>query len=103
FFAFGLALFARQQELFALYWRRWGTFALAGVACFAVGSGLWAHRADAFPIAYAHHSATWLWSFAWVRLALRVLESRRAALAGGGRGWGGWPPGRTGCSWWTCR
>ncbi|GAB3771542.1 acyltransferase family protein [Ramlibacter monticola] len=81
FFAFGLALFAHQQVLFAAYRRHWGVFAFAGLAFFLLALDLLKRYAPPFFIAYAYNAAAWLWSFAWIGLALRVLDARRAWMA----------------------
>lgn len=81
FFAFGFALFAHQGELFAAYRRHWLALAVAGLAFFLLAVGLLHRHAHAFLVAYAYNCAGWLWSFAWIGLALRWLEARRGWLA----------------------
>jgi fucose 4-O-acetylase-like acetyltransferase len=81
FFAFGLALYHQQWELFDLYRRRCADYALAGLPFFVAALALYERRAPAPWIALVYNAATWLWSFALIGLALRVLNRRNAALA----------------------
>jgi glucan biosynthesis protein C len=81
FFAFGLALYHQQWELFDLYRRRWGRHALAGLPFFLAAGALYERHAPAAWTALAYNAATWLWSFALIGLALRVLHRRNAVLA----------------------
>jgi glucans biosynthesis protein C len=81
FFAFGLALYHQQWELFAVYRRRWAAHAAAGLLFFLATGTLVEGGAAAPWIALAYNLCTWLWSFAVLGLGLRFLEKRHAALA----------------------
>ncbi|MBC5763228.1 acyltransferase family protein [Ramlibacter albus] len=80
FFAFGLALFHQQWDLFALYKRRWPGYAIAGVVPFIATGALMEAKAAAVWTGFAYNLATWLWSFAAIGLALRFLDKRHAVL-----------------------
>jgi surface polysaccharide O-acyltransferase-like enzyme len=81
FYVFGVALFHQQWQLFDLYRRRWGAYALAGLVPFLVSGALFEHGGAAGWIAFSYNLASWLWSFALIGLALKVLDGRHAALA----------------------
>jgi glucan biosynthesis protein C len=82
FFAFGLALFHHQWDLFALFQRRWKAYAAAGLVLFLATGALIGRRPDAAAwIALAYNACSWLWSFAAIGIALRVLSRRSAMLA----------------------
>jgi hypothetical protein len=81
FFVFGLALFAHQRELFAHYERRWKRYALAGMLPFLLTGALVEQHAAPVVVAFVYNACSWLWSFAWIGLGLRVLGTRRPGLA----------------------
>lgn len=81
FFAFGLALFHQQWELFALYQRRWLAYAVAGLAAFFVAGALLENKAHPGWIAFTYNACTWLWCFALLGLGARFLAVRRRPLA----------------------
>ncbi len=81
FFVFGLALFHRQWELFGLYRKRWIAYGVAGLAGFFVAGALMRLQAPDVAFAYAYNLTSWLWSFALIGLALKVLNRRHAAMA----------------------
>lgn len=80
FFAFGLMLHGRQAEFFAQFQRRWAACAGAGVLAFVATGILLRTPGSELAGAYAYHCANWLWSFAALGLALRLLASRHALL-----------------------
>jgi hypothetical protein len=80
FFVFGLAMYHRQGELFALYRRRWAAFAVAGLVPFLASGALVERHAAPALVAYVYNVASWLWSFAAIGLALKVLDGRSAVL-----------------------
>jgi glucans biosynthesis protein C len=81
FFVFGLALLGHQQPLFDLYRRRCKAYALAGVLPFVAAGALVEAHAPAVAIAFVYNMSSWLWSFALIGLALRVLDRRSAWLS----------------------
>ena len=81
FFVFGLALFHQQWQLFDLYRRRWAAYAFAGLLPFLASGALYDHGGAAGAIAFTYNLASWLWSFALIGLALKVLDRRHALLA----------------------
>jgi glucan biosynthesis protein C len=81
FFAFGLALYHQQWELFSLYQRRWAAYAAAGLVAFFVSGGLLENKAHAGWIAFAYNACTWLWCFALLGLGTRFLAAPRRPLA----------------------
>jgi hypothetical protein len=81
FFVFGLALFVHQQPLFELYRRRWKAFAFAGLVPFLVVGPILEAHAPAAAIAFTYGLCSWLWSFALIGLALRVLDRHSRWLA----------------------
>jgi peptidoglycan/LPS O-acetylase OafA/YrhL len=82
FYAFGLALFHHQWDLFALFQRRWKAHAAAGLVLFLATGALIERRPDAAVwIALAYNACSWLWSFAAIGMALRMLPRRSALLA----------------------
>jgi glucans biosynthesis protein C len=81
FYAAGVALYHGHVHLFALYRRRWIAYAGAGlVTFFATGAVKETHGPDAL-IAFAYGLTSWLWSFAAIGIALRVLDRRNGLLA----------------------
>jgi glucan biosynthesis protein C len=81
FYVFGLTLWAHRGVLLPHYRQHWRHYALAGGAC--VLAALLLHRLQAPVPAFtaAYVSIAWLWGFAWIGLALTVLDRRHAALA----------------------
>jgi hypothetical protein len=80
FFVFGLALFHRQQ-LFALYQRRWWSYALVGLLFFLVCGALMERQVAAGWIAFVYSAASWLWCFALLGVGTRWLARRQRVLA----------------------
>lgn len=86
FFVFGWFMFAHQTELFAHYVRRWGWYALAGLALFFAAGALTGPPHARLPdnhralVAYVYGSASWCWSFALIGLFLRALPQRHRVL-----------------------
>lgn len=74
---------ARQRLAlpFALYRRRWAAYAVAGLPLFLLSLALYDGNAPAGWVALAYNGASWLWCFALIGLALRVLDARRPLLA----------------------
>lgn len=81
FFAFGIALYHQQWELFALYKRRWVAHTVAGLVAYVATGALVEAKAHPFWTAFAYNACTWLWSFAVLGLGTRFLGTRRAWLA----------------------
>jgi peptidoglycan/LPS O-acetylase OafA/YrhL len=81
FFLFGLALFHQQWQLFDLYRRRWWAYAIAGLVPFLTVGAMFERGAAAGWIAFTYNLTSWLWSFALIGLALKVLDRRNAVLA----------------------
>jgi glucans biosynthesis protein C len=81
FFVFGLALFHHQSLLFPVYGRRWGAYALGGLVSFIAASALVVRHGPDLAFASAYNLASWLWSFALLGLALKVLDRRSARLS----------------------
>jgi glucans biosynthesis protein C len=81
FFVFGLALFHHQSDLFALYRKRWVAYALAGLVSFIAASALLQRRGPDLAFSSAYNLASWLWSFALLGLALKLLDRRSALLS----------------------
>lgn len=81
FFAFGLALYHQQWELFTLYRRRWPAHAVAGFMAFFVAGALLENQAAPGWIALAYNACTWLWCYALLGLGARYLAVRRRPLA----------------------
>ena len=80
FFAFGLMLHGRQTELFAQFQRHWAGYAVAGLACYLIATAVNLRQGPVLLTAYAYHCISWLWSFAAIGLALRLVPSRHAVL-----------------------
>lgn len=80
FFAFGLMLHGRQAELFAQFQRHWAGYAVAGLACYLIATAVNLRQGPVLLTAYAYHCISWLWSFAAIGLALRLVPSRHAVL-----------------------
>lgn len=80
FFAFGAAMYVHRDELFALYARRWWVYAVAGIVPFMLTGALMEKRAGPMAIGFAYNCATWLWSFAAIGIALRLLARQNAWL-----------------------
>jgi glucans biosynthesis protein C len=80
FFIVGLALYHHQWELFALYKRRWGAYAVVGLVAFLATGVLRELHAPQAAFAYAYNLSSWLLSFALIGLALRVLDRRSAVF-----------------------
>jgi glucans biosynthesis protein C len=80
FFAFGLMLHGRQAELFAQFQRHWAGYAVAGLACYLIATSVNLRQGPVLLTAYAYHCISWLWSFAAIGLALRLVPSRHAVL-----------------------
>lgn len=80
FFAFGLMLHGRQAELFAQFQRHWAGYAVAGLACYLLATAVNLRQGPVLLTAYAYHCISWLWSFAAIGLALRLVPSRHAVL-----------------------
>lgn len=81
FFVFGLALHAGRSELFAFFERRCWVFVVAGLATFLT-TGVMLHRQSSpSDIAFVYGMAAWLWSFAAIGLALRLLPTRHRMLS----------------------
>jgi glucan biosynthesis protein C len=80
FFAFGLALFHQQWELFDVLQRRWFANFAAGLPLFLATGVLLEHSVHGAWIAYAYNACSWLWSFAAIGLALRWLRSPHPVL-----------------------
>lgn len=81
FFAFGIALYHQQWELFALYKRRWAAYAGAGMVAFLATGALVEARAQPLWTSFAYNVCTWFWSFAVIGLGARFLATRRPWLA----------------------
>jgi glucan biosynthesis protein C len=81
FFAFGIALYHQQWELFALYKRRWVAHAVAGLVAYVATGALVEARAHPFWTGFAYNACTWLWSFAVLGLGTRFLATRKPWLA----------------------
>ena len=80
FFAFGLALFHHQAALFALMQRHWVRYAAAGLLFYVLTAIDAKWHGPLWLMAYCYHCVAWLWSFAAIGAALRVLGSRHALL-----------------------
>jgi len=80
FFAFGFVLQGRQATLFTLLQRHWGRCAAAGLFFFVLTALDVQWHGPLWLMAYAYHCVAWLWSFAAIGLALRMLGSRHALL-----------------------
>lgn len=81
FFAFGIALFHDQARLFDVLRRRaWAHLALGLPFFLASGALIEAHAHPGW-IAFAYNTASWLWSFGLIGLALRRLARPNPALA----------------------
>lgn len=80
FFVFGLMLHGRQAELFALFQRHWLAYALGGLACYLLATAAALVQAPMLLWAYAYHCISWLWSFAAIGLALRLVPRRHVVL-----------------------
>src|SRR6185369_10288602 len=80
FFVVGLALYHHQWELFALYKRRWGAYAITALVAFLATGVLRELHAPQAAFAYAYNLSSWLWSLALIGLALRMLDRRSAVL-----------------------
>lgn len=81
FFAFGLALFHQQWQLFAQLQRRWPVHAAGGLLFFLATGALLERQAHPGWIAFAYGCTSWLWSFALIGAALRWFASPRPVLA----------------------
>ena len=89
FYLFGYCAYARQQDLFAGFMRRWPLYAALGLAFFlatGVLVQLQGHPPRGEPawqlgIALAYNCASWLWSFALIGLFLRFLQRPSTPLA----------------------
>ena len=81
FFVFGLTLFHRPSELFALYQRRWWVYAVAGTALFLASGALMERHAATGWIAVLYNAASWLLCFALLGVGTRWLTQRQRALA----------------------
>jgi glucan biosynthesis protein C len=81
FYVFGLALWTHRAVLLPHYERHWGRYAWAGLPFFLAAGALYRMDAHWASIAFAYNALAWLWSFAWIGLAMRVLARRHAALA----------------------
>ncbi len=88
FYLFGYCLFSRQQELSAVFMRRWPMHAALGALFFAAAGAL-ADQLGPVPrpgsslplwIAFTYNCATWLWSFALIGGFLRYLPGQQAVL-----------------------
>ncbi|WP_288253545.1 acyltransferase family protein [uncultured Hydrogenophaga sp.] len=80
FFVFGLMLHGRQAELFARFQRHWAGYAVAGLACYLMATAVTLSQGPVLLSAYSYHCISWLWSFAAIGLALRLVPSRHAVL-----------------------
>jgi len=80
FFVFGLMLYGRQDGLFVQLQRRWAVYAMAGTALY-VGTGM-SMRIAGLELAgaYLYHCVSWLWSFAAIGIALKLMQARHAVL-----------------------
>jgi glucan biosynthesis protein C len=81
FFAFGLALFHQQWEMFELLQRRCLAYLAAGLPFFLASGVLLEQQAHAGWIAAAYNACSWLWSLAAIGLALRWLGRPHPVLA----------------------
>ena len=84
FYVFGIALFHRQANLFAHYTAHWRRYAWAGLFAFFIAGGLIDRNGPAVWIAFTYNACSWLWSFAFIGLALKVMgkpDPRAAWLA----------------------
>lgn len=88
FYLFGYCVYSRQQELFAVFIRRWPAYAVLG-ALFVAVAGVLAEQLGQVPrpgstlplwIALTYNCATWLWSFALIGAFLRYLPGQQALL-----------------------
>src|SRR5439155_27321044 len=81
FYVAGLALYHQHLELFARYRRHWGRYAAAGFITFVISGALIDRQGTEVPFAFVYSLTSWLWSFAAIGLALRVLDQRSRVLA----------------------
>ena len=81
FFAFGIALYHEQWDLFALYKRRWAAYAVVGFVAYIATGALVEAKAHPLWTSFAYNVCTWLWSFAVLGLGTRFLATRKPWLA----------------------
>lgn len=81
FFAFGVALWAHRTQLLPHYQKHWARYALAGLPLFMAFGPLFHAGVHWTLTAACYNALAWLWSFAWIGFALRVLSARHAVLA----------------------
>jgi glucan biosynthesis protein C len=81
FFAFGIALYHEQWELFASYRQRWPAYAVAGLVAYLATGALVEAKAHPLWTGFAYNVCTWLWSFTVLGLGTRFLATRNRWLA----------------------
>jgi glucans biosynthesis protein C len=80
FFGFGLALWPHRGVLLPHYQQHWKRYALAGLLFGMVADVLY-RRSMTLGFSFSYHAIAWLWSFAAIGLALKLLDRRRPWLA----------------------
>lgn len=87
FYLFGYYFYRHQQTLFALYTRRWGRLAFAGLVFFFVTGALVEARRRTGDmhliiwISWVYNCTSWLWSFAFIGFFVRHLHQPRRWLS----------------------
>jgi glucan biosynthesis protein C len=81
FFAFGIALYHAQWDLFALYKRRWVPYAVVGFVAYLATGALVEAKAHPLWTSFAYNACTWFWSFAVLGLGTRFLATPKPWLA----------------------
>lgn len=82
FYGFGLAAWHHRATLLPHWQRHWRRYAWAGLFAFLAVGAADRRAAPDLVISAAYNACTWLWSFAWIGLALQVLDRRTT--------WGAW-------------